>query len=73
MEQDRDGVEVEDCDLIVFVVFFLFFRAALMAYGHSQARGRIGAAAASLYHSHSNTGLEPRLQPTPQFMVKLDP
>ena len=33
----------------------LFFsRASPSAYGSSQAKGRIGAAAASLYHSHSN-------------------
>ena len=31
--------------------FFFLFRAAHMAYGSSQARGRIGAAAASLCHS----------------------
>ena len=37
-----------------------------MAYRSSQARGQIGAAAASLHHSHSNTGSEPHLQPTPQ-------
>ena len=37
-----------------FVFFFLFFRAALVAYGGSQARGRIRAATASLHHS--NTG-----------------
>ena len=30
-----------------------------MTYGGSQARGRIGAAAAGLHHSHSNTGSEP--------------
>ena len=33
-----------------------------MAYGSSQARGQIGAAAVSLHHSHSNTGSEPHLQ-----------
>ena len=32
--------------------FFGLFRAALMAYGGSQARGLIGAAAAGLRHSH---------------------
>ena len=38
--------------------FFLFclFRAAPAAYGGSQARGRIGAVAAGLHHSQSNTG-----------------
>ena len=34
---------------------FLLFRAAPMAYGSSQARGPIGAAAAGLHHSHSNS------------------
>ena len=33
------------------VVFFLGFRAALEAYGSSQAGGRIGAVAADLHHS----------------------
>ena len=33
------------------------------AYGSSQARGPIGAAAASLCHSHSNAESEPRLWP----------
>ena len=32
-----------------------------MAYGGSQARGQIGAVAASLHHSHSNMGSEPRM------------
>ena len=32
-----------------------------MAYGSSQARGRIGATVASLHCSHSNTGFEPLL------------
>ena len=42
---------------MVFGGFFLvfgLFRAALVAYGSSQARGPIGAAAASLCHSHSH-------------------
>ena len=46
--------------------FFVFSRATPMAYGGSQARGPIGAVAASLHHSHSNAGSEPHLQPTPQ-------
>ena len=44
-----------------------------MAYGDSQARGQIGATAASLGHSHSNTGSEPNLQPIPQLTAKPDP
>ena len=38
-----------------FFVFF-FFRVTPMVYGGSQARGQIGAVAAGLCHSHSNTG-----------------
>ena len=41
-----------------FVCLFAFSRAAPVAYGGSQARGQIGAIAAGLRHSHSNTGLE---------------
>ena len=39
-----------------FFVFFLF-RAALLAYGGSQARGRIGAVAAGLQHSNVGSKL----------------
>ena len=42
-----------------------------MAYGSSQARGWIGAAAAG--HSNSNMGSELQLQPTPQLTVVPDP
>ena len=49
-----------------------FFTAAPEAYGSSQSRGQIGAAAASLHHSHSNVGSEPHLQPMPQLMAMLD-
>ena len=37
-------------------LFLFVFRATPVAYGSSQARGRIGAAAASLCHSHSSVG-----------------
>ena len=50
-----------------------FFRAAPTACGGSRARGRIGAVAADLHHSHSNTGSELRLRPTPQLMATPDP
>ena len=50
---------------------FLFFRATPMAYGSSQARGRIGATAASL--CHSNSGSKPCLRPTPQLVTMPDP
>ena len=44
-----------------------------MAYAGSQARGPIGAAAAILHHSHSNTGSEAHLRPTPQLTATPDP
>ena len=56
----------------LFVLFFLF-RAIPIAYGSSQARGQIGAAAAGLHYSHSNTGSKPCLQPMPQLVAMLDP
>ena len=43
-----------------FTLFF-FFRAKPAAYGSSQAKGPIRAAAASLHHSHSNRESEPHL------------
>lgn len=45
--------------------FFSFFRAAPVASGNSQARSQIGAAAASLRHSHSHARSEPHLQSIP--------
>ena len=42
-------------------IFFFFFRAAPEACGASQARGLMGAEAASLCHSHSNARSEPSL------------
>ena len=54
----------------VFCLFVcLFFRIESMAYGNSQAKCRIGAAAASLCHNHSNVGSEPHLWSTPQLMA----
>ena len=38
------------------ISFFFLFRAASIAHSGSQARGQIGATAASLCHSHSNAG-----------------
>ena len=51
----------------------IFFRATPTAYGSSQARGSIGAGAASLHHSHSNTRPKLCLRPTPQLMAMPDP
>ena len=52
--------------LLLYLFFFFFFLAAPLAYWTSQARSLIGAIAAGLCHSHSNTGSEPHLQPIPQ-------
>ena len=57
---------------LFFFVFLLFLWAAPMAYGSSQARGRIGGVATGLRQSHSNMGSEPHLQPTPQLMATPD-
>ena len=43
--------------ILPFFFFFSLFRATSMAYGGSQTRGRIGAVAAGLHHSQSNTYL----------------
>ena len=58
---------------VCLFIYLLLFRAAPAAHGSSQARDRIGAAAAGLHHSHSNVGSEPHLQPTPQLMAMPDP
>ena len=47
--------------LLVCLSVCLFYRDVPMAHGRSQAKGQIGATAAHLHHSHSNTGSEPRL------------
>ena len=56
-----------------FFCLFAISRAALVACGGSQTRGLIRAAAAGLRQSHSNTGSEPGLQPTPQLTAMPDP
>ena len=52
--------------------FFFFFRTTPMAYGGSQARGRIIAVAAGLCHSHSNAGSKQYLWPTSQLTATPD-
>ena len=60
--------------LFIYLFFvFVFFRAASVAYGGSQARGLIEAVASGLCQSHSNMGSEPRQQPTPQLTAMPDP
>ena len=46
---------------LFFFFFFLVFRATPATYGGSQARGRLGAAAAGLHHGHSHAGSESHL------------
>ena len=58
-------------DLAFF--FFFFFKSAHAAYVRSQARGQVGAAAASLHHSHSNAGSKQHLRPTPHRTATRDP
>ena len=55
----------------VFCLFVCLYsiKAAPAAYGSSQARGRIGAAAAALDH-HSIAGSELHLQSTPQRWIR---
>ena len=59
---------------LIFLCFFsvLFFRAAPAACRSFEARGRMGATAASVHHSHSNAGFQLFLQPIPQLMATLD-
>ena len=54
-------------------IFFLLFRATRAAYGSSQARCQIRAAAANLHHNHSNTGPKLGLWTTAQPSAKPDP
>ena len=49
------------CLFLYFFCVCVLFRAAPEAYRSSQARGRIGAAAADLHHSHRNAGSEQSL------------
>ena len=58
---------------LFFFFFSLLFRASRTAHGSSQARDVIGAIAASLHHSHSNTGYEPCLWPMLRYMATSDP
>ena len=55
-----------------FSFLFLLLRATPAACGGSQARGLIGAVAASLHQSRSNARSEPHLRPTRQHQI-LDP
>ena len=56
-----------------FSFLLFFYRATPSAYGSSQARGWIGAAAAGLCHSHNNTRSELHLWPVLQLVAMPDP
>ena len=56
----------------IFCLFAISW-AVPAAYGGSQARGPVGAIAASLSQSHGNARSEPNLQPTPQLTATPDP
>ena len=58
--------------LYFYFYFFGLFRAAPATYGSSQARGRIRAVAAGLYHNHSNARFEPLLWTTSQLTTPPD-
>ena len=57
----------------VFFLFTFLFMAGPEAYGSSRARGRIGAAAAGLHHSHRNPVSKLHLRPVLQLVAILDP
>ena len=62
------------CPFYFYLFIFVFIGLhPWRIYGGSKARVRIGAADASLCHSHSNTRSELCLQPTPQLRATLDP
>ena len=56
---------------LFFFFFFFLFRATPMAYGSSQPRDQIGAAASG--HNRSNSGSKLSLQPIPQLTATPDP
>ena len=58
---------------VLVLVLVLLFRVPPMASGSSQAEGQIRATAAGLHRSHSNTGFELHLWPTPQLTATPDP
>ena len=58
--------------IVVPVTFFFFLRAVPAAYGDSQARAQIRAAAAGLWHNHSNTRSRSLLQPKPHLNATQD-
>ena len=65
----RGGKEQEKGNMVIFC----FLGGHTSAYGRSQARGQIGAAAAGLLHSQSNARSDSHLRPTSQLKALPDP
>ena len=57
---------------LVFVFCFLWPHLRHVEVPRLGVKLQIRATAAALYHSHSNSGTELRLQPTPRLMAMLD-
>jgi len=66
-------VKWTNIEFVGWFVYFSFLIAKPVAHGNSQARGPIGAIAASLHHSHSKAGSELHLPPTFHLAAMLDP
>ena len=65
---------VKFLSILLFFFLFCIFRTTLAAYGSSQARGQIGAAAASLHHSYGYTGslthwVRPGIKPVSSWIL----
>ena len=77
LSYDSAGPQKKKLDKIELLAahffYFSLFRAAPVVYTSSQARGQIGAAAASLHHSHSNARSKVHLQPMLQLVATPDP
>ena len=64
---------IHSASFFFFFFFFGLFRAVPMGYASSHARGRIGAAATGLHHSHGHTRSKPRIPPALQLVAMPDP
>ena len=63
---------MDEVDCFSTYFFFFLFRAAPTAYGSSQTRDPIGAAAAGLHHSHCNPESKPQLRPMTRLAGTMD-
>ena len=72
-KQNKQTSEILLRTIVTLFTLFFLFRAIPMACGGSQDRGPIGAVAAGLRQSHSNSGSKPHLRPTPQLTAMPDP